>query len=50
MSRRPPLFKSHTTAVGVGVVLFAAGAFVLWDAFEGRGGKTPILLRPFLPF
>lgn len=47
--RRRPLFRSQTTAVIVGAALFAGGVYVLYDAFEGRGDRTPMILRPFLP-
>lgn len=45
MSRRPWI-KDHRTAVVLGVLLFALGAAVLYDAYEGRGMKTPRILRP----
>ncbi|HWB38558.1 MAG TPA: hypothetical protein VHA75_21270 [Rugosimonospora sp.] len=41
------MFRSQTTAVVVGTVLFAAGAWCLHDAWEGRGKPTPRPLRPF---
>lgn len=46
---RRPLFRDHRNAAALGLVLLAAGAVCLYDAWEGRGGKTPALLRPFLP-
>ena len=45
-----PLFRSQSTAVGVGLVLFVAGSFCLYDAWERRGARTPLLLRPVVPF
>lgn len=44
MSR--PLFRSQTTAIIVGASLFLAGAYCLYDAWEGRGAPTPRILRP----
>lgn len=43
-----PVFKSKTTAITVGVGLFLAGSYCFYDAWEGRGGKPPKLVRPFL--
>jgi hypothetical protein len=42
-----PFFRRQNTAVAVGVVLFLAGSACLYDAWEGRGDKTPKLARPF---
>jgi hypothetical protein len=33
----------------VGLALFAVGAFLVWDSYEGKGRPTPLVLRPFLP-
>lgn len=40
-----PLFKDKNVAVGVGVALFLAGSFCLYDAWERRGGHTPLVAR-----
>lgn len=48
MSRRPWIADKRT-AILLGLGLFAAGVVVLWDAYERRGGRPPVLLRPFLP-
>jgi hypothetical protein len=45
--RAKPLIRDQATAVFVGVALFLAGSFCLYDAFERRGGATPRVLRPF---
>jgi len=47
---RRPLIASKTTAVTVGLVLIGSGFYVLWDAWDGRGGKAPWFLRSILPF
>lgn len=46
---RRPLIRNQQTAVVVGLALFVAGAFVLHDAYDGRGLRPPLALRPFLP-
>jgi len=43
---RKPFIRNHKTAVLLGLALFAVGALVLWDAYEGRGKSTPRILRP----
>lgn len=47
--RRRPMIANQGTAIAVGIALFGASCYVLWDAWEGRGAKTPALLRPILP-
>jgi hypothetical protein len=47
MTRRRPLIPSKGTAIVLGVALFVAGSYCLYDAWEGRGAKTPRPLRPF---
>lgn len=42
-----PLIRSQATAIAAGLGLYLAGSYVLWDAFEGRGAKAPLILRPF---
>lgn len=41
--------RDHQTAVLVGLALSAAGAWVLYDAYEGRGKKAPFFLRFLTP-
>ena len=41
------LISDQGAAVLVGLVLFLAGAVFLHDAYEGRGKKSPLVLRPF---
>lgn len=42
-----PFFKDKEAAIAIGVVLFLAGSYCLYDAWEGRGGQTPRIARPF---
>jgi hypothetical protein len=46
---RQPWIRDKNTAIVLGLLLFAAGVIVLWDAYERRGGRTPLILRPILP-
>lgn len=47
MSRRGrPCFPDPRLALVAGVALLGAGWFCLYDAYEGRGGRTPAILRP----
>lgn len=43
---RRPLIQNKGTAIVVGGALVAVGMTVLYDAWEGRGGKTPWFLGP----
>lgn len=47
---RRPVIRDKTTAVLVGGALLVAGFYVLYDAWEGRGGRKPWLLGPILPW
>lgn len=47
---RRPLIRNQTTAVVVGLALLASGFVVLYDAWDGRGGRKPWLLGPILPW
>jgi hypothetical protein len=42
-----PFFRNRTTAAVAGVALFLAGSWCRYDAWEGRGGSTPRIFRPF---
>lgn len=48
MARRPWIEDQRTAKI-LGLSLFVLGVIVLYDAYERRGGRTPLLLRPFLP-
>lgn len=43
---RRPFFPDKRAAIAIGAALFLAGSWCLYDAWEGRGGSTPRLLRP----
>lgn len=45
MAVKAPRIKNPTAAVLVGLALTAAGGWVLYDAYEGRGRKRPFLMR-----
>lgn len=46
---RRPWIRDQRAAIWLGLALFVAAVIVLWDAYERRGARTPLLLRPFLP-
>lgn len=41
-----PVIRNQQTAVLLGLLFFGLGSACLYDAWEGRGGRTPALLRP----
>jgi hypothetical protein len=45
-----PYIADQGTEVVVGLALLVAAFVLLYDAFEGRGGKKPRLLGPILPW
>ena len=45
MSKNPLRIRDQRTAVLIGVALTAAGGWVLYDAYEGRGRSRPFLMR-----
>ena len=45
---RPGLLRDRHTELVLGMALFAASAWLIYDAYEGRGRKRPFLAR-FLP-
>lgn len=47
--RRAPVRDKRTCLV-VGWTLTLVGFWFLWSAYEGRGGKKPLLLGPILPW
>lgn len=46
---RRPWIADQRTAIILGLGLFAAAVLILYDAYERRGARTPLVLRPFLP-
>lgn len=46
---RKPWIRSQRTAIVLGLALFVVAVTILYDAYERRGGRTPLVLRPFLP-
>ena len=46
MPKSPPFrIRDQHTAILVGLALTAAGGWVLYDAYEGRGSKRPFLMK-----
>lgn len=48
MSR--PLIRDKRTSIWTGGVLTLLGFWILYGAWEGRGGRKPRLLGPILPW
>jgi hypothetical protein len=48
--RGRPWVRDKRTSILVGGVLTVVGFVILYDAWEGRGGKKPRLLGPLLPW
>jgi len=46
---RRPWIRNQRLAIVLGLSLFVIAVFVLYDAYERRGARTPMVLRPFLP-
>ena len=36
---------AFTTSLGLGLALYAAASFLMWDAFEARGNSRPFVMR-----
>lgn len=49
MTRRPAPIQDRQLEIALGLALFIAGAWLVHDAFEGRGHKRPFPARLFLP-
>lgn len=45
-----PLVANRNVALYGGLAMFAAGLVLLYDAYPGRGRKTPLPLRPLTPW
>lgn len=50
MARQRHPIQNRQTEVAVGLVLFVFGAYLLWDAFDGRGKKMPWPAGVVMPF
>lgn len=46
---RPRLLRDRNTELVLGVGLFALAAWMIYDAYEGRGRKRPFPASLFLP-
>lgn len=49
MKRRPALLRNRNTELVLGVAAFVTGAWLIHDAFEGRGRKRPFAAHLMLP-
>jgi hypothetical protein len=45
MARSRPFIKNQQTAFWLGIGLYLAGTWCLWDAHEHRGKNRPFALR-----
>lgn len=46
---RPALIRDRSVELSLGIVLFVAGAWLIRDAYEGRGKKRPFAAHLVLP-
>ncbi len=42
---RPTLLRNRQFEIGASVALFVASAWLMFDAYEGRGRKRPFVTR-----
>ena len=49
MSKRKHVIANSTHCAALGLILMAAGAYLLYDAYEGRGRERPFGLRFLIP-
>lgn len=47
MGKRTTLIPDQRTEKWAGLALTVAGAYLLWEAYEGRGKRRPFGLRLF---
>ena len=45
VKKRPAVIADHSTELALGVALFLASTWLIWDAYEGRGRKRPFMAR-----
>lgn len=48
MARKHPV-RNHRHAALLGLALMAAGSWLLYDAYEGRGRERPFSMRFLIP-
>lgn len=46
---RRPWIHSKRLAVAIGLIAGVIAVLAFYDAYEHRGGRPPLILRPFLP-
>lgn len=49
MSGRPALIRDRNRELVIGVALLVASAWLVWDAYEGRGRNRPFAAHFLLP-
>ena len=49
MSKRPAALQDRSVELGLGIALFIAGAWLIRDAYEGRGKSRPFVAHLVLP-
>lgn len=47
--RRPAVIRDRNTELLLGALFFVAGAWMIRDAYEGRGRKRPFAAQLVLP-
>lgn len=45
MNARPALLRDRNSEIILGAALFLASAWLIWDAYEGRGRTRPFAAR-----
>lgn len=48
-NNRPKMLRDRHTEITLGVVLFVASAWLIWDAYEGRGRSRPFIMHLATP-
>lgn len=46
---RKPWIRNTRLAITIGVVGFVVSCLILYDAYERRGGRSPLWIRVFAP-
>ena len=50
MTRRRPVIADRTHEITLAVALWAAGLYLMWDAWDNRGRRRPWPIRAATPF